>query len=157
NGGCGCDHDVNGLPHPKEDAMPSLLDMPKMAPPPSSLPEMPPAGAAPKATSPSITNSTTPGLPIRMPASTPRALVDRLSLPSAALPSIWTEGPPRAFCGRSSPYDDRMLVFAYEHMNSGVFAGSAGVDSWQAEGWAMLSAVLQDLQRCPGVETVTLL
>ena len=34
--GCGCEHDVNTLPHPKDDAVPSLLEMPKTATPPST-------------------------------------------------------------------------------------------------------------------------
>jgi outer membrane protein TolC len=36
-----CEHDVDALPHPKDDAVPSLLDMPKIMPPPASLPDMP--------------------------------------------------------------------------------------------------------------------
>jgi outer membrane protein TolC len=45
--GCGCEHDVNALPHPKEEAVPSLLEMPKSAPPPATLPDAPPAAAGP--------------------------------------------------------------------------------------------------------------
>jgi predicted ATP-grasp superfamily ATP-dependent carboligase len=50
-----------------------------------------------------------------------------------------------------------MLIFVYEHMNSGVYAGAAGAESLHKEGRAMLTAVLEDFQRCAGVETVTLL
>jgi outer membrane protein TolC len=51
NPGCGCEHDVNGLPHPKDDVVPSLLDMPKASPPPTSLPDVPtmPSAYAPGA------------------------------------------------------------------------------------------------------------
>jgi Outer membrane efflux protein len=46
NASCGSEHDVNALPHPKDDAVPSLLEMPNASPPPSSLPDMP-GGSAP--------------------------------------------------------------------------------------------------------------
>jgi predicted ATP-grasp superfamily ATP-dependent carboligase len=50
-----------------------------------------------------------------------------------------------------------MLIFVYEHMNSGVYARAGGAESLHAEGGAMLSAALDDFQRCEAVETVTLL
>jgi predicted ATP-grasp superfamily ATP-dependent carboligase len=50
-----------------------------------------------------------------------------------------------------------MRVFVYEHMNSGAVPVGSAAASLHAEGWAMLSAVLRDLRRCPGVDTVTLL
>jgi outer membrane protein TolC len=49
NCGSGCEHDVNALPHPNGDAVPALTDMPKAAPLPSTLPEMPGASAPAKA------------------------------------------------------------------------------------------------------------
>jgi predicted ATP-grasp superfamily ATP-dependent carboligase len=54
-------------------------------------------------------------------------------------------------------YDVEMRVFVYEYMNSGAVAGQASAESLHVEGWAMLSAVLEDLGRCRGLETVTLL
>jgi predicted ATP-grasp superfamily ATP-dependent carboligase len=51
-----------------------------------------------------------------------------------------------------------MRVFVYEYLSSG--AGSPSQElpvSLQREGWAMLSAVLEDLARCPGVQLATLL
>jgi outer membrane protein TolC len=41
NCSAGCEHDGITLPHPQTDAGQSLLDMPKQAPPPTSLPDMP--------------------------------------------------------------------------------------------------------------------
>jgi predicted ATP-grasp superfamily ATP-dependent carboligase len=49
-----------------------------------------------------------------------------------------------------------MRVFVYEYLCSGALAGSTGT-SLHTEGWAMLSAVLEDFGRCPDVEIVTLL
>ncbi len=50
-----------------------------------------------------------------------------------------------------------MRVFVYEYLSSGAAGESSAVSSLQTEGWAMLSAVLEDFGRCPGVETITLL
>jgi predicted ATP-grasp superfamily ATP-dependent carboligase len=50
-----------------------------------------------------------------------------------------------------------MRVFVYEHMSSGVLAGEPGLESLHIEGRAMLLAVLEDLNACPGIETITLL
>ncbi len=61
------------------------------------------------------------------------------------------------FVGSHDRYDVAMLVFVYEHMSSGTLVNRAGAPSLHSEGRAMLSAVLADLQDCPGVETVTLL
>jgi predicted ATP-grasp superfamily ATP-dependent carboligase len=47
-------------------------------------------------------------------------------------------------------------IFVYEHLCAGV-AGGHGAASLGAEGWTMLSAVLADLARLPGVRPVTLL
>jgi predicted ATP-grasp superfamily ATP-dependent carboligase len=47
-------------------------------------------------------------------------------------------------------------VFVYEYLSSRAAPNVAG-SSLQSEGWAMLSAVLEDFGRCPGVETITLL
>jgi outer membrane protein TolC len=71
NGGPGCEHDVNTLPHPQQDAMPSLLDMPKTAPPPTSLPDMP-GGPAPVMSPAAKSNSfgAVPTLPTSAPGST---------------------------------------------------------------------------------------
>ena len=49
-----------------------------------------------------------------------------------------------------------MRVFVYEYLSSEGLAGAGGA-SLQSEGWAMLSAVLQDFSRCSGVRTITLL
>lgn len=50
-----------------------------------------------------------------------------------------------------------MHVFAYEYLSSGA-AGDASVrSSLHTEGWAMLSALLEDLVRCPRVQVSTLL
>jgi outer membrane protein TolC len=47
NDGSNCEHDLNGLPHPKDDAIPSVLEMPRSAPPPATLPDLPsPSGPA---------------------------------------------------------------------------------------------------------------
>jgi predicted ATP-grasp superfamily ATP-dependent carboligase len=51
----------------------------------------------------------------------------------------------------------RMKLFLYEHFCSGALAGNPGVESLRAEGWAMLSAVLDDACRCPGVNVDTLI
>jgi predicted ATP-grasp superfamily ATP-dependent carboligase len=50
-----------------------------------------------------------------------------------------------------------MRVFVYEYLSSGALGETAAAPSLQTEGWAMLSAVLEDFGRCPGVEAVTLL
>ena len=50
-----------------------------------------------------------------------------------------------------------MRVFVYEYLSSGAAGEDAASAALHAEGWAMLSAVLEDFSRCPGVETVTLL
>lgn len=50
-----------------------------------------------------------------------------------------------------------MRVFVYEYLSSGVLGAPAGADSLQAEGWAMLVAVLEDFGRCPGVKVSTLI
>jgi predicted ATP-grasp superfamily ATP-dependent carboligase len=49
-----------------------------------------------------------------------------------------------------------MRVFVYEYLCGGARADSSP-SSLHTEGWAMLSAVLEDFARCPGVETVTLI
>jgi tyramine---L-glutamate ligase len=49
-----------------------------------------------------------------------------------------------------------MRVFVYEYLCSAAAANSPET-SLQTEGWAMLSAIAEDLARCPGVETLTLL
>jgi predicted ATP-grasp superfamily ATP-dependent carboligase len=49
-----------------------------------------------------------------------------------------------------------MRVFIYEYLSSGASA-DASADSLHSEGWAMLSAVVEDFARCPGVEAVTVL
>jgi predicted ATP-grasp superfamily ATP-dependent carboligase len=50
-----------------------------------------------------------------------------------------------------------MQVFVYEHLCGGALAGLPAASSLQAEGWAMLAAVVEDFARCPGVEPITLL
>ncbi len=50
-----------------------------------------------------------------------------------------------------------MRVFAYEYLSSGAPEDASAMPSLGSEGWAMLSALLEDLLRCPEVETVTLL
>jgi predicted ATP-grasp superfamily ATP-dependent carboligase len=50
-----------------------------------------------------------------------------------------------------------MRVFVYEYTCSSGFLARAPSRSLQAEGWAMLSALLGDLRRVPGIETLTLL
>jgi tyramine---L-glutamate ligase len=50
-----------------------------------------------------------------------------------------------------------MRVFVYEYLSSGAAGDASTLPSLQTEGWAMLSAVLEDLARCPGTETSTLL
>src|SRR5690348_11319204 len=50
-----------------------------------------------------------------------------------------------------------MRVFVYEYLSSGAGGDTSGMASLQTEGWAMLSAVLEDLIRCPGVRISTLL
>src|SRR5262245_46876086 len=49
-----------------------------------------------------------------------------------------------------------MRVFAYE-FTCATPAGAPATEGLQAEGWAMLAAVIGDLTRIPGVETSTLL
>src|SRR5712691_7585935 len=49
-----------------------------------------------------------------------------------------------------------MRLFIYEYTCANEKADSAS-QSLQTEGWAMLSAVLEDFARLPGIETVTLL
>jgi tyramine---L-glutamate ligase len=51
----------------------------------------------------------------------------------------------------------RMHLFVYEYLSSGAAGVASALPSLQAEGWAMLSAVLDDLTRCSGVEVSTLL
>src|SRR5262249_54473862 len=48
-----------------------------------------------------------------------------------------------------------MRVFVYEYLCGGAMGDSA-LSSLRTEGWAMLSAVLEDFARCPGVQTITL-
>jgi outer membrane protein TolC len=55
--GCSCEHDVNALPHPNNDGVPSLLDMPKIAPPPATLPDMVPSASATPSSIPSSTSN----------------------------------------------------------------------------------------------------
>jgi predicted ATP-grasp superfamily ATP-dependent carboligase len=50
-----------------------------------------------------------------------------------------------------------MRVFLYEYTCAAPAAGEPLAPSLRAEGWAMLSAVADDLNRVPGVETVALL
>jgi predicted ATP-grasp superfamily ATP-dependent carboligase len=50
-----------------------------------------------------------------------------------------------------------MRVFVYEYTCAAARAGEPLAPSLRAEGRAMLSAVLEDLNRMPGVETITLL
>jgi predicted ATP-grasp superfamily ATP-dependent carboligase len=50
-----------------------------------------------------------------------------------------------------------MHVFVYEYLSSGAAAAASERPSLQTEGWAMLSAVLEDLARCPRVRISTLL
>lgn len=50
-----------------------------------------------------------------------------------------------------------MRVFVYEYLCSGAAPDAAALPSLQREGWAMLSAVLEDLAYCPKIETSTLL
>src|SRR5262249_24343728 len=52
---------------------------------------------------------------------------------------------------------EHMRVFIYEYTSSGGMTDKPAASSLQAEGWAMLTAVLHDFERVPGVETVTLL
>src|SRR5689334_4336599 len=49
-----------------------------------------------------------------------------------------------------------MRVFVYEYLCSGAMEDPSP-SSLCTEGWAMLSAVLEDFARCPGVQTVTLI
>jgi predicted ATP-grasp superfamily ATP-dependent carboligase len=49
-----------------------------------------------------------------------------------------------------------MRVFVYEYLCGGA-TGDSLPSSLRTEGWAMLSAVLEDFARCPGVRTVTLI
>jgi predicted ATP-grasp superfamily ATP-dependent carboligase len=49
-----------------------------------------------------------------------------------------------------------MRIFLYEYTTASLPSGTS-CQSLQAEGWAMLSALLEDFNRVPGVETVTLL
>jgi predicted ATP-grasp superfamily ATP-dependent carboligase len=48
-----------------------------------------------------------------------------------------------------------MRIFVYEYLSSGAVESAAS--SLRTEGWAMLSAVLEDLARCPDVQASTLL
>jgi predicted ATP-grasp superfamily ATP-dependent carboligase len=50
-----------------------------------------------------------------------------------------------------------MHVFIYEYVSSGAGGAAASMPSLQTEGWAMLSALLDDLAQCPGVRVSTLL
>jgi tyramine---L-glutamate ligase len=50
-----------------------------------------------------------------------------------------------------------MRIFVYEYTCSGGLAKDMTYRSLHSEGWAMLSALLADFERVPGVETVTLL
>ena len=50
-----------------------------------------------------------------------------------------------------------MRIFVYEYICGGGLAGEPLPESLRAQGWAMLTALLEDFSRCPGVETVTLL
>ncbi|HEY7329561.1 MAG TPA: ATP-grasp domain-containing protein [Gemmataceae bacterium] len=50
-----------------------------------------------------------------------------------------------------------MHLFVYEYLSSGAAEDASDRPSLQTEGWAMLSAVLEDLARCPKVRTSTLL
>lgn len=50
-----------------------------------------------------------------------------------------------------------MHVFIYEYLSSGAGGKAASLPSLQSEGWAMLSALLDDLAQCPGVRVSTLL
>lgn len=50
-----------------------------------------------------------------------------------------------------------MRVFVYEYLSGGAASEDAASTALHPEGWAMLSAVLEDFSRCPCVETVTLL
>jgi predicted ATP-grasp superfamily ATP-dependent carboligase len=50
-----------------------------------------------------------------------------------------------------------MRVFVYEYICGGGLAGRPLPTALQREGWAMLTAVLEDCRRCPDLETVTLL
>jgi predicted ATP-grasp superfamily ATP-dependent carboligase len=49
-----------------------------------------------------------------------------------------------------------MRIFAYEYLSSGVAANASARSSLHAEGRAMLSALREDLSRCPGVQVSTL-
>jgi predicted ATP-grasp superfamily ATP-dependent carboligase len=51
----------------------------------------------------------------------------------------------------------RMHLFVYEYLSSGAARDASARPSLQTEGWAMLSALLEDLARCPGVQVSTLL
>lgn len=50
-----------------------------------------------------------------------------------------------------------MHLFVYEYLSSGAAGDASARPSLQTEGWAMLSALLEDLARCPGVQISTLL
>ncbi|MHB1422438.1 MAG: ATP-grasp domain-containing protein [Gemmataceae bacterium] len=50
-----------------------------------------------------------------------------------------------------------MQVFVYEYLSSGAAQDASALPSLCTEGWAMLSAVLEDLTRCPEVTVSTLL
>lgn len=50
-----------------------------------------------------------------------------------------------------------MHVFVYEYLSSGAGGDTSGMASLQTEGWAMLSALIEDLLRCPSVRISTLL
>jgi predicted ATP-grasp superfamily ATP-dependent carboligase len=50
-----------------------------------------------------------------------------------------------------------MRIFVYEYVCGGGLAGQPLPESLRREGWAMLTAVLDDFRRCAGVQTITLL
>lgn len=50
-----------------------------------------------------------------------------------------------------------MKIFVYEHLCASAAADAGKPDSLRIEGWAMLSDVLEDLERVPGIELVTIL
>lgn len=50
-----------------------------------------------------------------------------------------------------------MHIFVYEYLSSRAPGDAVALPSLQTEGWAILSAVLEDLARCPGVQVSTLM
>lgn len=50
-----------------------------------------------------------------------------------------------------------MHIFVYEYLSSGSMGDASPDSSLRTEGWAMLSAVLEDLAACPGMRITTLL